>query len=152
MKLFTTPAEDSPIRHANAPAKQAADGLKLALAAARVAEDNRGRDVVVLDLRGQTSLFDYFVLATGSSIRQLHAISEEINHCLKAEYGQKRLSLEGYQTGGWVLMDYGDVVVHLFDAAHREYYDLEHLWGGAKRVIVPEPAPGSVATTGVAAG
>lgn len=129
-----------PIRNATkTSAAHQSDGLTLALAAARVAEENRGRDVVVLDLRGQTSVFDFFVIATGTSLRQLHAIADEISRTFKGDYGQKRIGKEGYRAGGWVLMDYGDVVIHLFDAAHREYYDLEHLWGGAKRVPLESP-------------
>lgn len=103
--------------------------------------DNRGRDAVVLDLRTQTSLFDFFVIATGTSVRQLHAMSEEIDRVLSKEFGQRRLSLEGYQSGGWILMDYGDVVVHLFDSETRGYYDLEHLWAGANRVPLPATFP-----------
>ncbi len=113
-------------------------GLLLARAAARVAEEHRGRDVVILDMRNQTTEFDFFVIATGSSRRQLHAISEEIDNCLQGEWGDRRLSIEGYQTGEWILLDYGDVVVHLFDNEHREFYDLEHLWGGAVEIPLSE--------------
>lgn len=109
-------------------------GLQLALAAARTAQENRGRDIVILDLREITPVFDYFVVATGSSRRQLHAISEEIDHVLEQQLGDHRLGIEGYQDSHWILLDYGDVVVHLFDEATRRYYDLEGLWAGAKRV------------------
>ena len=108
--------------------------LQLALAAARTADENRGRDIVVLDMRQLTPLFDYFVLATGSSRRQLHAMSEEIDHALEEGLGDKRMGIEGYQDSRWILLDYGSVVVHLFDDETRDYYALEHLWGGAKRV------------------
>ncbi|MBX7167114.1 MAG: ribosome silencing factor [Pirellulales bacterium] len=120
--------------------------MKLALAAARVAVENRGRDAVVLDLRSQTSLFDFFVIVTGTSGRQLHAMSEEIDRVLSEEFGQRRLSLEGYQSGGWILMDYGDVVVHLFEGETRSYYDLEQLWAGASRV----PLPAEITAAGTA--
>lgn len=109
-------------------------GLQSALTAARVAQENRGRDVVVLDLRELTPVFDYFVLATGTSRRQLHAISEEIDHALEQGLGDRRLSIEGYRDSHWILLDYGDVVIHLFDDETRKYYDLESLWSGAKRV------------------
>ncbi|MGD0897907.1 MAG: ribosome silencing factor [Thermoguttaceae bacterium] len=109
-------------------------GLRRALAAARVAEENRGRDVVVLDLREMTSLFDYFVVASGTSHRQLHAMSEEIDRVLQTELGDRRLGLEGYQESRWILMDYGDLVVHLFEPELRAYYAIEDLWGQAKRV------------------
>jgi ribosome-associated protein len=108
--------------------------LQLALAAARTADENRGRDIVVLDMRELTPLFDYFVLATGSSRRQLHAMSEEIDHALEEGMGDKRLGIEGYQESRWILLDYGDVVVHLFEPETRDYYALEQLWCGAKRV------------------
>ena len=108
--------------------------LERALAAARVADLNRGRDIVVLDLRELTSVFDYFVLVTGSSRRQLHAISEEIDQVLEKDFDDRRLGLEGYAESRWILLDFGDVVVHMFDDETRAYYDLENLWAGAKRI------------------
>jgi ribosome-associated protein len=107
---------------------------QLALAAARAAADNKGKNVVVLDMRDQTPIFDYFVIVTGASRRQLHAISEDIDHVLEKELGDHRLGIEGYEDSHWILLDYGDIVVHLFDENTRAYYDLESLWGNAKRV------------------
>jgi len=111
--------------------------LQLALAAARTAEDNRGQDVVVLDMREITPVFDYFVLVTGSSRRQLHAISEEIDHCLEDELGDKRMGIEGYRESRWILLDYGTVVIHIFDEELREFYALEQFWNQAGRVPLP---------------
>lgn len=108
--------------------------LQLAIAAARTAADNQGREIAVLDLRSQTAIFDFFVLATGTSRRQLHAMSEEIDHKLEVEMHDRRLSLEGYQDSRWILLDYGSVVIHLFDDETRKYYELEGLWAGAERV------------------
>ncbi len=108
--------------------------LERALAAARTAENNRGRDIVVLDLRELTCVFDYFVLVTGTSRRQLHAISEEIDQALKEQFDDRRLGIEGYADSRWILLDFGDVVIHMFDDETRSYYDLENLWSGAKRV------------------
>jgi ribosome-associated protein len=108
--------------------------LERALAAARTAELTRGQNIAILDLRELTSVFDYFVIATGASRRQLHAISEEIDRVMETEYGDQRLGIEGYQESRWILLDYGDVVVHLFDAETRDYYGLEHLWGAATPV------------------
>jgi ribosome-associated protein len=119
--------------------QQPSRSLERAQAAARVADMNRGRDVVILDLREQTPMFDYFVVVTGTSRRQLHSISEEIDHVLKREYGDRRLGIEGFADSHWILLDFGDVVVHMFDDETRQYYDLEHLWAGAKRVPF-EPA------------
>ena len=111
--------------------------LQLALAAARTADDNRGQDIAVLDMRGMTTEFDYFVLVTGNSRRQLHAISEEIDRVLESELDDVRLGIEGYNESRWILLDYGSVVIHLFDADTREYYALENLWAHAQRVPLP---------------
>lgn len=108
--------------------------LQLALAAAQSAEDNKGQNVTVLDLRDQTVIFDYFVIATGSSQRQLRAISDAIDDVLQKELGHPRLGTEGYQDSKWILLDYGSIIVHLFDTASRDYYALEDLWAGAKKV------------------
>ncbi len=108
--------------------------LDLALAAARTAEENRGRDIVVLDLRKLTCIFDYFVIATGTSRRQLHAMSEEIDHKLEDELADERMGIEGYAESHWILLDYGSIVVHLFDEETRNYFALEDLWAGAERV------------------
>jgi ribosome-associated protein len=113
--------------------------LELALAAARVADENRGRDIVILDLRELTPLFDYFVIATGTSRRQLHAISEEIDKALEQGLGDRRMGIEGYVASRWILLDYGNVVIHLFDLETREYYALENLWGGAKHIEWTRP-------------
>jgi ribosome-associated protein len=111
--------------------------LQLALAAARTAEDNRGEDVVVLDMREITPVFDYFVIATGNSRRQLHAISEEIERVLQQELKDKRMGIEGYEESRWILLDYGNVVIHLFDRETREFYALEDFWNEARRVPLP---------------
>ena len=118
---------------------------KRALAAARVADETRGTDVHVLDLRGLTDVFDYFVLATGTSRRQLHAMADEIEQMMKKEMHDSHRGSEGYEEGRWIVLDYGDVVVHLFEAEAREYWDLEQLWNGCK--TVPLPAAASVAGT-----
>ena len=110
---------------------------QLALAAARTAEENRGQEIVVLDMRGMTTEFDYFVLVTGNSRRQLHAVSEEIDRVLESELGDHRMGIEGYHESRWILLDYGTVVVHLFDAETRSYYALEDLWGQAARIPLP---------------
>jgi ribosome-associated protein len=116
--------------------QQADAGLRRALLVARVAEENRGRDIVILDMRPLTAVFDFFVLASGSSRRQLHAMSEEIDRALEERFGDRRLGIEGYEASRWILLDYGDVVIHLFEPETRAYYALEDLWGQAKRVEV----------------
>ncbi|MCS7304360.1 MAG: ribosome silencing factor [Thermoguttaceae bacterium] len=114
--------------------QQVAVALQRAARAAQTAQQLQGRDVLVLDMRKLTTLFDYFVLATGTSRRQLHAMSEEIDRVLEREMGDRRIGLEGYEDSRWIVMDYGDVVVHLFDEATRAYYALEELWAQARRV------------------
>ena len=124
------------------PTTASADRAKeLALAAARLAEEMRGIDVRVLDLRKITPVFDYFVIATGSSRRQMHAMADEIETVLKKELKDRKRGGEGYEEGRWIVLDYGNVMVHLFDAEAREYWDLEHLWSDA--VPVPVPAAGA---------
>jgi len=98
-----------------------------------VADDYRGRDTLVLDLTSITPVFDYFVLTTGTSRRQMHAIAEEVDRILKAE-GSSRQGIEGYANSVWILQDYGDVVLHVFAPEARALYDLEHLWADAPRI------------------
>ncbi len=116
--------------------------MQLALAAARTAEDNRGENIVLLDMRTITPVFDYFVIATGNSRRQLHAISEEIERVLEGDLKDKRMGIEGYQESRWILLDYGNVVIHLFDQETREFYALEDFWSEAERVPLPWQSSG----------
>jgi ribosome-associated protein len=101
--------------------------------AAKVAADNKGQDILVLDMRACTPLYDYFIISTGTSRRQLHTLAEETDAALRAE-GDTRLGIEGYQASKWIVQDYGDIVVHVFDPDTREYYKLEELWSDAPRV------------------
>jgi len=112
---------------------QTLSSLERACLSARVAADNKARDVVVLDMRGITPLYDFFVLANGTSRRQVHTIAEEIDAALR-EQGDRRLSIEGYEASKWVVQDYGDVVVHVFNPDAREYYAMEELWADAPHV------------------
>ena len=113
-------------------------GHDLAIAIARIIEETRGKDIRVLDLRSVTDVFDYFVIATGSSRRQMHSVSDEIERIVKAEWGDEKRGIEGYDESRWIVLDYGDVIVQLFDADSRKYWDLEQLWGDAKRVDFPQ--------------
>jgi ribosome-associated protein len=119
--------------------------LQVALAAAQVAHDNKGQEVTLLDLREMTAVFDFFLLITGTSRRQLHAIADEIEHALKDQFNEKIIGMEGYAAGTWILQDYGDLVIHLFDDKAREYYALEQLWTGAKRVDWQPATPPHIA-------
>jgi ribosome-associated protein len=109
------------------------NGLDRACRIARIAADNKGDDVVVLDMRGITPIYDFFVLVTGSSRRQMHAITEEVEAMMRDE-GDARLGIEGYAASKWIVQDYGDIVVHVFDADTRAYYALEDLWADAGRI------------------
>jgi ribosome-associated protein len=112
--------------------------LDLALAAAKTAAENGGTDLTVLDMSPHTAIFDYFVIATGSSRRLLHAMSEEIDHCLEDEMNDKRMNIDGYAESRWIVLDYGTVVIHLFEEEARENYALETLWADAKKVDLTE--------------
>jgi len=111
-----------------------ARSLRLAIAAARTAEENRGQNIVVMDVRALTSMFDYFVIASGTSRRQIHAMSEEIDNKLEKDLGDERMGIEGYDESRWILLDYGSVVIHLFDDETRKYFALEDLWADAPKV------------------
>jgi ribosome-associated protein len=102
-----------------------------------VAQDFKAQNVVVLDMRGITPLYDFLVLATGSSRRQIHTLAEEIDAAMAAD-GETRLGIEGYASAKWVVQDYGDVVVHLFDPETRGYYGLDDLWADARPVDVDQ--------------
>ncbi len=101
--------------------------------AARIAESRHCTDIVVLDLRGLSSATDYFVIATGTSNRQMRTVADEITQEAKKR-GMSRFGLAGYEQARWILLDFVDVVVHLFDPEYRGYYDLEMLWGDAEKI------------------
>ena len=107
-------------------------------ACARIADDNRGKDILLLDLREATSLVDFFLLVTATSRRQSHAIAEEIDAEMKRR-GEFKLGMEGSEEGRWVLIDYGDFVVHVFSIEAREYYSLEQIWGDAGKIEWQDP-------------
>ena len=108
-------------------------GRPAALELARICTEFRGRDVAVLDLTAITPHFDYFVLATGASRRQMVALAEEADVRMKRA-GSKKLGGEGDDGGQWIVRDYGDAVLHVFTEEARDTYDLEGLWGDAERV------------------
>jgi ribosome-associated protein len=107
--------------------------LERAALCAQVAQDHKGKDILVLDLRGLTPIFDFFVIITGTSRRHIHTLTEEIDAAMRGQ-GEERLSIQGYDTSRWIAQDYGDVLVHVFDAEARDYYGLEDLWADAPRV------------------
>ncbi|MEI8212832.1 MAG: ribosome silencing factor [Planctomycetota bacterium] len=119
------------------PLQTVSDSIESAKIAARVSAENKGQDIVVLDISRQTTLFDCFVIATGTSRRQLHAIAEEIDRELKKR-GEIRINMSGYDQSNWIAIDYGGLIIHLFDEEFRKYYDLEGLWGDGVKVDLAE--------------
>lgn len=107
------------------------------LIAARRAESRKAFDLKVLDLREITSFTDYFVICSVSNPRQAHAVCDDIEKGLK-ETGELPVSIEGYDAAEWILMDYGDFLVHIFSETARAYYDLERLWRHAKPVALAD--------------
>jgi ribosome-associated protein len=98
--------------------------------------DKKAVDVTVLDLRKGSAFTDFFVIATGTNIRQVQAIADGVQQVLKARDVRAAL-VEGYDRGEWILIDYFDFIVHVFTPATREFYSLERLWGDAERVEIP---------------
>lgn len=108
-----------------------------ALAAARLAAERHCTNIVVMDLKGKSPATDYFVIVTGTSNRQMRSVADEIADEAR-QRGLQRFGRAGYEQGRWILLDYIDVVIHIFDAEYRDYYDLELLWGDAKRLTPPK--------------
>ena len=100
-------------------------------AAMVAAEDKLAEDTIVLDLRELVDSFDALVVASGRNDRQVRAIAEEVERLVELALGVKPIRVEGWTAAEWIALDYGDVIVHVFHEAAREYYDLEHLWSAA---------------------
>ena len=111
----------------------AVDAKTFAIQLARIAADNNAEDVEVLDLRGLSAIADFFVIGTGTSDRQMDAVAEIMKTHARS-VGRRPFKTAGTREGKWVLADYVDIVVHLFDERHRDFYDLAGLWGDAPRV------------------
>ena len=115
----------------------------LAKACANYAADKKAEDIVVLDLQGISSFTDYFVICSGTSEPHLKAIAGEIEERLRDEHGVRAVSVDGFPASQWIVLDYMQVIVHVFRREKREFYSLEDLWGDAPR-IEWEPAPAKV--------
>jgi len=109
-----------------------------AILCAAYALEKKAFDVRVLEVRGLSSLTDYLLLASGRSDRQVQAVAESVRLGLKKEHSTLPLAVEGMNEGRWVLIDYGDVMVHIFQQPVREFYDLDGLWSEAVEIEVPE--------------
>jgi ribosome-associated protein len=111
-----------------------------AIVAAKIADEYRSKEIVILDLTGITPIVDFFVVATGATRRQMHAVAEEVDRVFE-QTGSPRVGLEGYRESSWILQDYGDIVLHVFTDEMRKLYDLERLYADAPRVEWQEPKP-----------
>lgn len=105
--------------------------------AIQCAADKKAFDIVALDLREIASFTEFFIIASGANQRQVQAVADEINEQLKKQLNAKPVRIEGYSSAEWVLLDYGDFVVHIFDKDAREFYDLTRLWHDAGKIIIP---------------
>ena len=115
------------------PFEELDDEVRLAI---ECAEEKKALDTVVLDLRGITSFTEFFIITSGTNQRQVQAIADEIIEQLKKRTKIKAIRVEGYDGAEWVLLDYGDFIVHIFNEKSRTFYDLERLWRDAKRVAL----------------
>jgi len=129
------PASPSPAARAPAATPERDEARPTAMAIAHAALDKKGEDVTVLDVRGLTSYADYFVIVTADSDRQAGAIADHVEQTMKG-LGVRKVGVEGYESGRWILVDYGDVVAHVMNRESRGFYDLEGLWADAPRFTV----------------
>jgi ribosome-associated protein len=111
------------------------DEVKLALTCA---SEKKAFGMVALDLREIASFTEFFIIVSGANQRQVQAISDEISEQLKKQLKTSAVRIEGYRSAEWILLDYGDFIVHIFEKEAREFYDLERLWRDARRVELPE--------------
>lgn len=114
---------------------------KLAKTAVAALEDIKGRDIVVFNVTKRTALFDKVIVASGDSNRQVRALANNVSEEVKKNGGHV-LSIEGAQTGEWVLVDLGAVIVHVMQPAIRQYYNLEEIWGTPQRTVAVKSAAG----------
>jgi ribosome-associated protein len=110
------------------------DPAQMARAAADAASDKKASDVLLLDVREITTIADYFVICSGNNARQIQAIADAVDEALRAQ-GARPLNREGVADTGWLLLDFGDIIVHIFGPTEREYYRIERLWNEAKTVV-----------------
>jgi len=106
------------------------------LVAGKAVSEKKGLDPLLFDLRGISDMADYFLICSGTSDRQVRAIADAIEEAL-LKIGIKMDHKEGYQESTWILLDYGDLVAHIFKEDKRQYYDLERLWGDAPKIDLP---------------
>ncbi len=112
---------------------------KMALMAVDALEDRKGEDVRVIDISEISTLADYFIIAGGTNINQVQAMADNVQEVL-GRAGHMTKNVEGYETGNWILLDFGDIIVHVFDNENRLFYDLERIWRDGKTITKEELA------------
>ena len=127
--------ETSSIEETITPFAELDEEVKLALVCA---SEKKAFDMVALDLREIASFTEFFIICSGANQRQVQAISDEINEQLKKQLKTKAIRVEGYNAGEWILLDYGDFIVHIFEKVARDFYDLQRLWRDARKVELPQ--------------
>ena len=130
---YSVPMSHAAVSAPAIPSRPLPSALQRACLAAKTAVENKALDVLVLDLRKITPIFDFFVIATGTSRRLVHTVVEEVDAAMRAA-GDTRSGVEGYDSSKWVIEDYGDVLVHVFDPDTRDYYKLDELWADAVKI------------------
>jgi ribosome-associated protein len=110
---------------------------KMAKMAVEALEDRKGEDVHVIDISEISTLADYFVIASGTNINQVQALADNVQEVL-GRAGHMSKDVEGYDTGKWILLDFGDIIVHVFDSENRLFYDLERIWRDGKKIEASE--------------
>lgn len=121
-----------------------------AILAALAASDKKATDIMAIDVAELLVVTDYFVICTGTTNIQVRAIADEVEDRLREEGGIKPIGREGADEGKWVLLDFGDLVIHVFQPEERDFYRLEKLWGDAPRLALPEEVTGPIAPVHVA--
>ena len=106
---------------------------KMAKMAVEALEDRKGEDIHVIDISEVSTLADYFVIASGTNINQVQALADNVQEML-GRAGHMTKDVEGYDTGKWILLDFGDIIVHVFDSENRLFYDLERIWRDGKLI------------------
>ena len=145
MTNFQTPESATTTRQASAgfPPVEADPALQLAYAIAAAADERKGGNITILQVGDVSYLADYFVVVTGFSTVQVRAITRSIEGTLEDDFNRRPLRVEGQMEGNWILMDYGEVIVHVFMPEAREFYDLEAFWGHANQMLYTPPSPKS---------
>lgn len=110
---------------------------ELAKIAINALDDKKGEDIKVIDISEVSVLADYFIIAGGSNRSQIHAMADNVDECLSKNGGTLK-QIEGYDAGNWVLLDFQDIIVHIFDKENRLFYDLERIWSDGKQIKIED--------------